>query len=86
MNAGQFIAHGTVPSLAAQVRGKVWELTVPREQARSWQEDFTVANYRHEGDQVVLRIISEYMPSAEAHICEPILDDAYLYYFGAKEA
>ena len=86
MNAGRFIMQGTVSELAEQVRGKVWELTVPREQARFWQEDFTVANYRHEGEQVVLRIISDEKPSDEAVPCEPILDDAYLYQFGAKEA
>ena len=86
MNAGRFIAHGTVQELAQQVRGKVWELTVPREKARLWQEDFTVANYRHEGEDVVLRIISEEAPDPAATACEPILDDAYLYHFGAKEA
>ena len=86
MNAGRFIAHGTVQELARQVRGKVWELTVPREKARLWQEDFTVANYRHEGESVVLRIISEEAPDPAATACEPILDDAYLYHFGAKEA
>ncbi len=86
MNAGRFIAYGTVQELARQVKGKVWELTVPREQARLWQEDFTVANYRHEGEDVVLRIISDEEPSPDANLCEPILDDAYLYQFGAKEA
>ena len=86
MNAGRFIAHGTVQELAQQVKGKVWELTVPREKARLWQEDFTVANYRHEGEDVVLRIISEEAPDPAATECEPILDDAYLYHFGAKEA
>ena len=86
MNAGQFIMRGTVSELAEQVRGKVWELTVPREQARLWQEQFTVANYRHEGEQVVLRILADEKPSDLAAPCEPILDDAYLYYFGAKEA
>ncbi len=86
MDAGQFIANGTVQELARQVKGKVWELTVPREQGRLWQEDFTVANYRNEGEQVVLRIISDEAPDPAAAECEPILDDAYLYYFGAKEA
>ena len=86
MNAGQFVMHGSVPELAEQVRGKVWELTVPRGQAQFWQERVTVANYRHEGDQVVLRIIDDERPSDQAAPCEPILDDAYLYYFGEKEA
>ena len=86
MSAGQFIMRGTVPELAAQVRGKVWELTVPRDRAKLWQERVTVANYRHEGDRVVLRIIADVRPSDDAAACEPVLDDAYLYYFGSKEA
>ncbi len=86
MNAGQFITSGTVEELAEQVKGKVWELTVPNEQARLWQADFTVANYRHEGEDVVLRIISEEEPDPGAVPCKPTLDDAYLYHFGSKEA
>ncbi len=85
MNAGKLLVHGTVSELAHGVTGKVWELTAPREQARLWQEQVTVANYRHEGDQVVLRIIAEEKPADRAVPCEPILDDAYLYYF-SKEA
>ena len=86
MNAGQFITSGTVEELAEQVKGKVWELTVPSNQARLWQADFTVANYRHEGEDVVLRIISEEEPDPGAVPCKPTLDDAYLYHFGSKEA
>ena len=86
MNAGKIILQGTVPELAGQVEGCVWELTVPRARAREWQERVTVANYRHEGDNVVLRIISDEKPSDEAVPIDPSLDDAYLYYFGAEEA
>ncbi len=86
MNAGKIILQGAVPELARQVAGSVWELTVPKVLAREWQERVTVANYRHEGDNVVLRIISDERPSDEAVACEPTLDDAYLYYFGAEEA
>ena len=32
------------------------------------------------------RMISEAAPDPAAAACEPILDDAYLYHFGAKEA
>ncbi len=86
MNAGRFIIHGSVPDLASHVEGKVWELTVPAAEARLWKEDFTVANYRHEGERVVLRIIADERPSPQAVPCAPVLDDAYLYYFGIMEA
>ena len=86
MNAGRFAVHGTVPELARRVGGKVWEITVPRAQARQWQERTLVASYRHEGEQAVLRVIAEERPSEGAVPCEPTLDDAYLYSFGASEA
>ena len=86
MKEGKFLVRGTVQELAEQVRGKVWELTVPQDQAAVWQDRVTVANYRHEGDNVVLRIIAEEKPAEEAALCQPALDDAYLYHFGVEEA
>ena len=86
MDAGKFVMSGTVPELADQVRGKVWEMTVPREQARQWQERVTVAGCRREGGQAALRIVADGRPSDRAAPCEPTLDDAYLYYFGGAEA
>lgn len=51
------------------------------EEARKWQAKETVANLRHEGRQVALRIISEHMPGEMAVPCEATLEDLYLYYF-----
>ena len=48
-------------------------------------KNLTVANLRHEGKQVVLRIISDDKPSEEAVLCEATLEDLYLYYFPTEE-
>lgn len=85
MKKGRFVLQGTVPKLIEKVHGKVWELTVSSAEARKWQEKTTVANLRHEGQQVVLRIISDTMPTPEAVICEATLEDLYLYYFPTEE-
>ena len=58
MKKGKFILQGTVPELTEKAKGKVWELIVPAKEARKWQTKTTVANFRHEGKEVVLRIIS----------------------------
>lgn len=85
MKKGKFVLQGTVLELIEKAEGKVWELTVSPAEAKKWQEQSTVANLRHEGSQVVLRIISDDMPGETAVSCEATLEDLYLYYFGAEE-
>lgn len=85
MKKGKFVLQGTVQELTEKTNGKVWELTVPAKEARKWQAKTTVANLRHEGKEVVLRIISDKKPSEEAVSCEATLEDLYLYYFPTEE-
>lgn len=85
MKKGKFILQGTVQELTEKANGKVWELTVPAKEARKWQAKTTVANLRHEGKEVVLRIISDKKPSEQAVSCEVTLEDLYLYYFPTEE-
>lgn len=85
MKKGRFVLQGTVSELIEKAKGKVWELTVLPEEARKWQKKTMVANLRHEGKQVVLRIISDTMPTPEAVTCEATLEDLYLYYFPTEE-
>ncbi len=84
MKNGRFILRGTVLELVRQAEGKVWELTVPAEQARIWEKRVTVANFRHEGDRVVLRILSDRRPSEHAVPCRATMEDLYLYHFGEE--
>ena len=53
--------QGTVPELIHKTNGKVWELSVSPQEARQWQTKTTVANLRHEGKEIILRIISDNM-------------------------
>lgn len=78
MKQGKILLHGTVPELVQKADGKVWELEVSSAEAKKWQTKSTVANLRHEGKQVVLRIISDDKPSEEAVLCEATLEDLYL--------
>lgn len=85
MKKGRFILQGTIPELIRKADGKVWELTVLPEEARKWQNESVVANLRHEGNQVVLRILSDTIPDGRAVPCEASLEDMYLYYFGEEK-
>ena len=83
MKKGKFIMQGSVEELTEKAEGKVWELTVPQKESRKYQETMTVANLRHEDGFVTLRIISDEKPAQDAVSCAPVLEDLYLYYFGA---
>ena len=85
MKKGKFALQGTVQKLTEKANGKVWELTVSTSEARKWQERTTVANLRHEGKDMVLRIVSDNMPGKQAVPCEATLEDLYLYYFPTEE-
>ena len=85
MKKGKFVLQGTVQKLTEKANGKVWELTVSQSEARKWQARTTVANLRHEGKDMVLRIVSDNMPSKQAVPCEATLEDLYLYYFPTEE-
>lgn len=82
---GKFVMQGTVPELTHRADGKVWELSVSQEEARRWQEKTTVANLRHEGKEIILRIVSDNRPGENAIPCEAALEDIYLYYFSMEE-
>ena len=85
MKKGKFVLQGSIPELVKKADGKVWELTVPQEEARKWQVKMTVANLKHEGGQIALRIISDHKPSEAAVPCEAALEDLYLYYFPTEQ-
>lgn len=81
MRKGKLVSQGTVFELTKKAEGKVWELAVSPAEAARWQEKAAVANLRHEGEQVVLRILSDDRPAAEAVCCEATLEDLYLQSF-----
>lgn len=85
MKKGRIVQRGTVLELVQKAQGRVWELAVSPREAQMWQAQATVANLRHEGNHVVLRIVSDKMPSQSAVPCSASLEDLYLYYFPTDE-
>lgn len=85
MRKGKLAAQGTVFELTKKAEGKVWELAVSPAEAKVWQEKAAVANLRHEGEQVVLRILSDDRPAEAAVCCEATLEDLYLYSMQGKK-
>lgn len=86
MKDGQMIHEGSLEEIIAVIRDKVWILSVSAEEADEYSAKYPVINARNEGDQVLLRLVSEGKPCEGAENVEASLEDLYLYYFSAEEA
>lgn len=84
MKQGRIEEQGTVPQLAENARGKVWTLHTDAATAAGLEAVYTVANLRHEGEGVELRLITA-DPPAGAQPAPPTLEDVYLWYFAEEE-
>lgn len=84
MKQGRIEEQGTVPQLAENARGKVWTLHTDAATAARLEAVYTVANLRHEGEGVELRLITA-DPPAGAQPAPPTLEDVYLWYFAEEE-
>ena len=76
---GCFLACGTPRELTAAMRGRVFTLPVPPEEAASWQARALVGNVQRRENDVLLRIIGGPCPGGTA--VPPDLEDVYLYHF-----
>lgn len=68
------------------VKGHVWQCVVPEREVQKINEKYIVSNLRNSGENVELRIISEFQPMNEAKYAEATLEDAYLYQMGKTPA
>ena len=81
MKHGQFIMTGTPEQILEPVSGCVWKCTVTEKIAGELNEAYAVSNLKSCGEQVELRIVSKEKPYPKATIVQPVLEDAYLYYY-----
>ncbi len=97
MKHGQLIRSGTQVQILEPVAGCVWKCIVPVETADQLNTAYAVSNLKSynekyldtSGDnhskkndeQVELRIVSKEKPHPNAEAVEPVLEDAYLYYY-----
>lgn len=84
MKDGRLIHQGKPDEITASIRGYVWECKINPGKTKQIDTKFTVSNLKHEGNQDMLRIISEQKPSENAVQVEPTLEDLYLYYFSEE--
>ena len=86
MKDGRLVHQGKPDEITASIRGFVWECRVQPREAELLIAKYTVSNLKHEGDENMLRIVSEKKPCENAVPAEPTLEDLYLYYFSEEAA
>lgn len=88
MKKGVITAQGTPQALAGEIRGNVWQVSVPGEEVAEMQLFYRVTNISvspTDSRQAILRILSEKPPIADAVAVEPTLEDYYLHMFGDSD-
>ena len=85
MKKGALMLSGKPDEIIRSVRGKIWECRVPAAVASQISESFDVINLRNEGEETVLRLLSNELPLPEAREAVPNLEDLYMYYFNDEE-
>ncbi len=82
MQQGQLLRCAPPEQLTQQLRGAVWECTLPTRQVNDYVQTCSVSNLRNlENGQTVVRIIADRPPFPQARRATPTLEDVSLYYF-----
>jgi ABC-type multidrug transport system ATPase subunit len=75
---GAIVASSTPPQALDQLKGSVWEATVPREQVAALKSGYQIISSQMFGGQARLRVISKgEKPSEEFTPATPVLEDYY---------
>ncbi len=81
MKNGTLALNGKSADICEGVCGMVWECSVPHEAFADIAGRHIITRLRHTSEAVELRVIAQNKPSENAVLCEPCLEDLYLYYF-----
>jgi len=86
---GRLLKHATPETLLQTVEGKVWEWMVPSTELTALRQQHVVSGMIRHSEGVVVRVVTDVQPEAQARPVPPHLEDAYLYSIcnvGANEA
>lgn len=84
MKEGEIIMHGAYDELLKIIQGKVWEVSVPIQESRTFMSQYRVVRSHNIDGNVNMRIVSDHQPHPHAKNVVPDLDDLYLYYFAEE--
>lgn len=82
LKSGELVLHNTCENLIKEVENKVYEIETDKEKLKYFQDNYRVSNLYHNGDKIVVRIVTDNRPEdCKTESVKPTLEDLYLYIF-----
>jgi len=85
LNKGKLRYFGKPIEMTKEADGHVWQFTIPARDFGTFVENHLVVHHMSEGDNVRVRVISEFSPWEGATSSSPNLEDAYLWLLRRKD-
>ena len=85
INEGRLLRECAPEELLRELEGKVWEWCVSSEDLIAFKQKHIVSGTIRKSEGVQIRVVSATQPEAQAYNVSPNLEDAYLYFIGARQ-
>ncbi len=85
LNKGKLRYFGKPIDMTKEAEGHVWQFNIPAKDFGTFVEKHLVVHHMSEGDNVRVRVISEFSPWEGAANASPNLEDAYLWLLRRKD-
>ncbi len=82
LDQGQLKYAGTAQELTAQAAGKVYTVTVTKQELERVKAAYTVTGMLTLGSEVTVRLLADRQPYPGAALAEPTIEDAYMLMMG----
>ena len=79
MDEGEIIYTGTVPELTQMAEGRVYQAEISKRELEVLKKQCAVTSMLTLGNNVMVRFLVEEKPFLSAKLCEPGVEDAYMY-------
>lgn len=84
LNQGEVLFQGTVTDLLEHAEGKIFTATVSRMELPMLKKQYEVTSMLIQGNEAQVRFVAEEKPFASANLCEPNVEDAYMFLMQEK--
>jgi len=84
LDEGKIIYHGTVTELLNHAKGKTYTAQISRLELEEVKKKYMVTSLLTQGNYVNLRMVADKPPFDMAELCEPSVEDAYMYLLSEK--
>ena len=84
LNQGELLFQGTVTDLLEHAEGKIFTATVSRMELPMLKKQYEVTSMLIQGNEAQVRFVAEEKPFARANLCEPNVEDAYMFLMQEK--